>query len=360
MNFLSGRDFLLWSRWGHRPPPPISYTLQATTAEKVRLVESILAGRVFETNVIQMPVLKRLFDMYEKTEEDVFVDGLSMGAYDDSCDTYYMDSVNGILDKQRYENLEYLYTVLQRNVTGEVIVPACDKPVEFGCCSTTPNADATFGGCLCKYDGKRNLQREVLQQRREVFSLHYKSDRVIGLEESTQARSLEEEYCRVLQGASEEGEGGGEGGGRLGLGFRLDPDQLDLYCSVKNFAYMPPEGFLVWHTDKYNNDGGVSYRIYISAVDRDGGSFLKYEMPDGRLFEVPDFNGAVRIFTNTHTDQETGERSNLWHTVYSKDAHRLSLGFQIHPAHIAALLDTCTDNCWDDFINLGAEPQGEH
>jgi hypothetical protein len=111
MNFLSGRDFLLWSRWGHRPPPPISYTLQATTAEKVRLVESILAGRVFETNVIQMPVLKRLFDMYEKTEEDVFVDGLSMGAYDDSCDTYYMDSVNGILDKQRYENLEYLCTV---------------------------------------------------------------------------------------------------------------------------------------------------------------------------------------------------------------------------------------------------------
>jgi len=320
-------------------------------------VESILAGRVFETNVARLPVLKRLFERYEETKEDVFVDGLSMGAYDDSCDAYYMDSVNGVLDKQRYEELEYLHTVLQRNGTGEVIVPACDTPVEFGCCSTEPNTNATFGGCLCKYDGKGDLHKEVLQQRRGVFSLHYTSDRVFGLEESRQARELEDEYCRVLQG------GGGAGPGP-GLGFRLDPDQMDLYCSVKNFAYMPPEGFLVWHTDKYNNDGGISYRIYISAVDRDGGSFLKYETPAGGLFEVPDFNGAVRIFTNTHSvDPKAGDRERsslpLWHTVYSKDAHRLSLGFQVHPRHIVALLDTCTD-CWEDFIDLAAEPLGEN
>ena len=75
------------------------------------MVESILAGRVFETNVARLPVLKRLFERYEETKEDVFVHGLSMGAYDDSCDAYYMDSVNGVLDKQRYEELEYLHTV---------------------------------------------------------------------------------------------------------------------------------------------------------------------------------------------------------------------------------------------------------
>jgi len=115
---------------------------------------------------------------------------------------------------------------------------------------------------------------------------------------------------------------------------------------------MPPEGFLVWHTDKHNNHGGVSYRIYMTAVDRNDGSFLKYETRNGKLREVSDFNGAVRIFTNTHTDRETGETYNLWHTVYSKDAHRLSLGFQIHPEHIVALLDSCTDNCWEDFIKL--------
>jgi len=188
MNFFSGRTFLVWDRW-HRPNPQATpSSLQATTAEKVRLVESILAGSVFETNVERLPVLARLFEMYEKAKEDVYVDGLKMGAYDDSCDRYYTDSIQGILDKRFYSEKEYLYTVLQTNATGEVMVPTCDINAEFGCCSACI-PEATFGECcLCKFDGKRDLYQEVLQQRSEVFSLHYTSDRVFGLERSSQAR----------------------------------------------------------------------------------------------------------------------------------------------------------------------------
>jgi hypothetical protein len=61
-----------------------------------------------------------------------------------------------------------------------------------------------------------------------------------------------------------------------------------------------------------------------------------------------DFHGAVRIFKNTFDDAVTGEEKFLWHTVYIKNAHRQSLGFEIHPMELVALLDSC-GTCWDDL-----------
>lgn len=122
---------------------------------------------------------------------------------------------------------------------------------------------------------------------------------------------------------------------------------------VKSFSYLPPQGFHMWHTNRHDNNN-VPYRLYIISVDKDGESGFKYLLPDGKVIDVPDFHGSVRLFSNTHEDAETGEKGHLWHTVYSKSAHRHSIGFEIPPEQIVALLDSC-DGCWDDLQSLREE-----
>ncbi|QDZ25148.1 hypothetical protein HOP50_16g76950 [Chloropicon primus] len=94
----------------------------------------------------------------------------------------------------------------------------------------------------------------------------------------------------------------------------------------------------------------VTYRMYLLSVDLDGGSSFKYiSKSDGKLKNVPDFNGAVRIFTNTFKDKSTGRKTNLWHTVVSETAHRFSIGFEIPSEQIVALLDSC-EGCWEEIL----------
>ncbi len=100
------------------------------------------------------------------------------------------------------------------------------------------------------------------------------------------------------------------------LGFPgTDERAIQSITFVKNFIYMPPEGFLMWHTNQHDNNN-IPYRLYLISVDQDGGSAFKYVQPNGQVAEVQDFHGAVRLFKNTHTDYDTGEESYLWHTVY--------------------------------------------
>ena len=125
---------------------------------------------------------------------------------------------------------------------------------------------------------------------------------------------------------------------------------------MMDYTYMPPEGFLMWHTSQHDNSN-VPYRLYLISVDEDGGSFFKYQkLVKGDVVELPDFHGAVRIFKNAKvdSDSEEGKLGYLWHTAYSKTAHRHSIDFEIHPEQIVALLDSC-DTCWDDFQKLGDE-----
>merc|ERR1711924_268850 len=133
------------------------------------------------------------------------------------------------------------------------------------------------------------------------------------------------------------------------LGYAEEPGSkaYKKIIHLKNFSYMPPGGFIMWHTNRYDNTQ-ASYRMYMYAVDVDGGSSFKYLSPEGELVEVPDFHGAVRLFSNTHVDAETGEETYLWHTVAAPHAHRLSIGFEILPEQMVALVDSC-DGCWADL-----------
>ena len=185
--------------------------------------------------------------------------------------------------------------------------------------------------CVCKYDGEKDIAKEVLSQKEDVFGLSGNSQRGFNLmlKKTGFGRPLIKSYQKLLSK----------------LGYRGMKQELKLYSTVKNLSYLPPGGFLMWHTNEYDNNL-VPYRIYLISVDRPGESAFKYQLHNGEIREVFDFHGAVRIFKNSHTNSETGGRSFLWHTIYSKSAHRQSIGFEIRPRELVALLDSC-ETCWE-------------
>ncbi|UPQ97923.1 hypothetical protein HOP50_02g12200 [Chloropicon primus] len=302
--------------------------------EKMRLVDAVLAQRIFEVNVSRVPVLQRLFSEFEKAQK-YFVKSLRMGDYDKSCDHYYQDSLSGEFDKEFYNDKEFLYKMKHRNITGDLKEPTCDNNAKYGCCTACKTPQC----CLCEYDGKKSIVKDVLRRGNSKLQIEQKVFRGITHWNTKENGDLSDEYRRVV----------------AGLGFEGDEHQMQKLTFVKNFNYMPPEGFLMWHTNKYDNNG-VPYRLYLISTDRNGGSSFKYLLPDGKLMSVPDYHGAVRLFKNTRTIGDTGEVSHLWHTVVSQTAHRHSLGFEILPELVVALLDSC-DGCWEDVRTLLDEIQ---
>ena len=131
------------------------------------------------------------------------------------------------------------------------------------------------------------------------------------------------------------------------LGYQGSRKALEKYAAIKTWSYTPPNGFIAWHTNRYDNNI-VPYRLYVISVDRDGESAFKYKLPNGETYDVYDYHGAVRLFSNTFKDKATGLENYLWHTIYSKNAHRQSLGFEIRPKELVALLDQC-ETCWNDI-----------
>ena len=51
------------------------------------------------------------------------------------------------------------------------------------------------------------------------------------------------------------------------LGFKGDNKSFQRLTTIKNYSYMPPGGFLAWHTNRFDNNR-VPYRIYLISVDR--------------------------------------------------------------------------------------------
>jgi len=304
----------------------------ASYEEKLRLVDEALASRVFEANVNQFPVLTDLFREYEKARDFYKIENFKFSDVDDSCQQAYEDSVSnaGDFDKDYYNDREYLYKMIYLNKT-DVKIRVCNTGAEFGCCQKPLVDDC----CFCTYNGKKNIYEDVLPYHKPLMTAD-PTMRSFNLMAADQTKDLKDLYGDVLR--------------RLGYNGTLKS-----YKDLKNFSYMPPEGFLMWHTNQYDN-AQVAYRIYIIAVSEDGESAFKYVLPDGKLVEVLDFHGAVRIFKNTNVDRKTGEALHLWHTVYSKNTHRYSIGFEIHPEQIVALLDDCGLRCWQGFQEMAMNP----
>lgn len=110
--------------------------------ERMRLVESVIATRVFETHVSNIPVLQPLFKEYERAQK-YFIKDLRMGEFDRSCDRYWQDSlsVSGDFDKDFYERKEMFKVRLmnpQRSVNALVLTTFL---ISYCCRCFSSNAD---------------------------------------------------------------------------------------------------------------------------------------------------------------------------------------------------------------------------
>ena len=181
----------------------------------------------------------------------------------------------------------------------------------------------------CSFDGKKNITKELLDPNKdETLTLPKKMGLTL-LVSSPASLRLMQLYKKVLKR----------------LGYQGSRKALEKYAAIKTWSYTPPNGFIAWHTNRYDNNI-VPYRIYVISVDRDGESAFKYRLPDDQTYDVYDYHGAVRLFSNTFKDKATGLEKYLWHTIYTKNAHRQSVGFEIRPEELIALLDLC-ETCWD-------------
>ena len=276
--------------------------------EKIKLVDAYMRHTVFEVHVSRVPALLPLFKAFEKQTKHKFR-GIKMSDFDESCQRYYEDSASmrGDFDRDFYEAAE----------------------------DAAPGAE----GIRCLYDGKGESIYAFLRRRKRL--MQHKPLPTLG----KLARGF---YMPLIEAAPLENLYGDILLNKLNLTGRLGPFDYKSLVSIKNFVYMPPEGFLQWHTNK-NDNIKVSYRMYMLLVDEDGGSSFKYLTEhDGKVMKVPDFHGAVRLFTNTFVDK-AGVRTNLWHTVVSETAHRFSIGFEMPPKQMVALLDSC-DGCWEEIL----------
>jgi hypothetical protein len=303
---------------------------RATFQEKMLLVDAVLAGRVFETSINKLPVLSALFEEYEKAQK-YFVHGINMTDYDESCNDRYEDSLSGNFDKEYYMQKEYQYKMVQKNKTEHKHPSVCNRDrsvAPYGCCT----ACYVEGCCECLYDGKKDIVKDVLEPNRHIpITLNSQINRGFSMKATPEKKTIENLYKDVLRE----------------LGYDGTEKMAGKYAHLKAFSYMIPGSFFMWHTNRYDNMK-VPYRMYIISVDEDGQSAFKYELPNGEGHDVMDFHGSVRLFKNTFDDAETGEEKYLWHSVYS-NTHRQSLGFEIRPNEIVALLDSC-DTCWDDLM----------
>ena len=276
--------------------------------EKMELVDAYMRHTVFEVHISRVPALLPLFKAFEKQTKHKFR-GIKMSDFDESCQRYYEDSASmrGDFDRDFYEAAE----------------------------DAAPGAEGT----TCLYDGKGESIYAFLRRRKrlvqyEPLSTLRKLARGFNMP-LIEAKPLEKIYGDILVS-------------KLNLTDRMGHFDYKSLTGIKNFAYIPPEGFLQWHTNKKDNVK-VSYRMYMLLVDEDGGSSFKYLTEhDGKVVKVPDFHGAVRLFTNTFVDK-AGVRTNLWHTVVSETAHRFSIGFEMPQKQMVALLDSC-DGCWEEIL----------
>ena len=292
---------------------------QALFEEKLALVVSVLYARgVFEVNVTRVPILLPLFQELAKARK-YFVKGLDMRDYDTSCNRYFEDSAStsGAFDRGLYLEKEYLYKIRFRNRSEPFLTqPVCDRGSDRGCClecnteaikdlrdrveqargsgDQQPSGFGPAGSelpscCLCKFDGAKDLTSKILTPSKSSLKVMHWLQR--GFQHPDEKKTkMRAEYRQVLEA----------------LGFRPRPDdeagQLEMkrmtfvkvrsslppslslslslfvsltFCAfvacesplLQNFNYIPPGGFLMWHTNKYDNNL-VPFRLYLISMDQ--------------------------------------------------------------------------------------------
>lgn len=106
---------------------------------------------------------------------------------------------------------------------------------------------------------------------------------------------------------------------RLGL-----PNRLERLTDSRGATYMPPGGFMEFHS---NQDHFGGWRLYMHYLPQGGKSAFVYQHPyDGSRREIEDNNEEGNLFRIRKPPKRL-----LWHGIYSEDAHRFSWGIWLPP-----------------------------
>lgn len=97
------------------------------------------------------------------------------------------------------------------------------------------------------------------------------------------------------------------------------PQQVSVNQS--GFFWYKPGNYMDWHT----NANKLGIRLYVSiATKNDHSGFKYYDAEKDEVVDIADKTHWTCKLFNINKDTP------LWHSVYAKDAHRLSLGFNIN------------------------------
>ncbi len=101
------------------------------------------------------------------------------------------------------------------------------------------------------------------------------------------------------------------------------------------FFYYPPGAYREWHT---NENDLIGYRLYYVQVDKPDASWLYYLMPGSSSLD-PTTIRKVSDKTDHYNLFKITKDPVLWHAVYSKEAHRFSVGLNVRQSFIETLLE---------------------
>ncbi len=103
---------------------------------------------------------------------------------------------------------------------------------------------------------------------------------------------------------------------------RLVNEYFDFNCLLAGDFLYPPQGFRLWHTNKFDLE---SWFVFFVDVSEPEGSFFKFIDPETEeLITHRDEPGTVNIFRISSDNNDL-----LWHCIGTEDCHRWSQGFSI-------------------------------
>lgn len=97
-------------------------------------------------------------------------------------------------------------------------------------------------------------------------------------------------------------------------------DLFDFECEVAGDFLYPPNGFRIWHTNKYDLE---SWFVFFVDTDKEGQSFFKFvDSETNEVITHWDEPMSMNIFRINTTEL-------FWHCIGTKDCNRWSQGFSL-------------------------------